>query len=106
MTQQSSLENYGVVEPDDNSETPGGNAEESSANGSMASRLQRALQFAPEDAEPYADDSCPWCLGTEFRESQASRINDPACVNCGARIPVDADWYQRGEKIAFTRHDL
>ena len=87
----------GAEEPHPDSETPRGN-----------SRRIGALKSAPPNAEPYEDDSCPWCLAPaeDFREAHSSQIDDPVCSNCNARIPVHMDWYQRGEKICFDRHDV
>lgn len=42
--------------------------------------------------------SCPWCLYPEeqFIYHDNGKVT---CENCRATIPVDMEWYQRGEKI-------
>lgn len=56
------------------------------------------------------DESCPFCLhpSDEFEERYRTDddvvgelLREPtvSCPNCEAAIPVDAEWYQRGEKI-------
>lgn len=72
------------------------------------SRWRKALRKAPENAEPLDKLSCPWCLGS--KDDFIVRTNDDVqgevlygrvviCGNCNAVIPVEADWYLRGEKI-------
>ena len=114
---QSSLGDFGadVPEADVDGETPGGSAEEDGTQNRGYSRRQIALKRAPEGAEPYADDSCPWCLGSaddfivktnDDVNGELPRSPQTSCGHCGAVIPTHMDWYQRGEKIAFERHDL
>lgn len=64
------------------------------------SRMELAMRHAPDDAEPFADDSCPWCLAPAERFNER---NDGVvgCGHCDARIPVDAEWYQDGKKMCF-----
>lgn len=59
-----------------------------------------ALKRAPDNAEPFADDSCPWCLGpaSDFVEHADGRVG---CPHCDSIIPTDAEWYQDGEKVCF-----
>ena len=95
---QTDLTAFGMSEeqqPTD--ETPRGN-----------SRRITAYKRAPKNAQPYEDDSCPWCLGPadDFREAVSPDIDDPVCSHCNGIIPVNEEWYQRGEKICFERHDL
>lgn len=97
MSDQASLGDFGADVPADEDETPGGNADEDGTQ--SYSKLQLAMKDAPDNAEPFADDSCPWCLAPsdDFDESG----DTVSCTNCDARIPVGADWYQRGEKICY-----
>jgi hypothetical protein len=45
-------------------------------------------------------DCCPWCLAAA--ETFDHRDDDrPRCGYCDAAIPVEADWYERGEKIVL-----
>lgn len=43
-------------------------------------------------------ESCPWCLypAEQFREYDDGSVG---CEHCHACIPVEADWYQEGQKI-------
>lgn len=92
---QASLNQFGVDVPeaDEVDETPGGSADEDGVR-----RMVLALDMAPDNAEPYADDSCPWCLApaSDFDESGKT-----SCGNCDAVIPTHMNWYQRGEKVCF-----
>lgn len=99
---QASLGDFGstVQEADDDSETLGGNADESGTRQRSYSRFELAMQLAPDNAEPFADDSCPWCLAPADDFSQAVD-GTVSCGNCEAVIPVDADWYQSGQKSCF-----
>lgn len=103
---QSSLSDFGGgVEQQPDGETPGGNGGKNGVR-----RLTIALREAPDNAEPFADDSCPWCLGSA--DDFVTKTNDDvpgelpqspqvSCGHCSAVIPVHMDWYQRGEKICF-----
>lgn len=55
--------------------------------------IEGALDLLAPDAEPFIEESCPWCC--------CPRISDGSCDHCEAEIPEDADWYQRGEKIVI-----
>lgn len=105
---QRSLGDFGVDvdEPEEETEkrevTGGGNL----------SRAQIALKRAPEGAEPYDDLSCPWCLGSKD-DFNIRTEDDPhtyvpegqdkvvSCGHCHASIPINADWYLRGEKVCL-----
>lgn len=47
------------------------------------------------------EPSCPWCLhpASEFTDQPDNKPLDKACPNCHTPVPVDEDWYKRGEKI-------
>jgi ribosomal protein S27AE len=52
--------------------------------------------LAPPDQRG-GNRSCPWCLANpETFEQHGER---PRCGHCDAAIPVNTEWYQRGEKI-------
>jgi len=93
---QSSLGDF-VASTDDTADTPGGKDDEDGTQQRGHSRLQVAMRLAPDDAEPFADDSCPWCLAPADRFDRSD--GSVECMNCTSRIPIDATWYQRGEKI-------
>lgn len=97
MGEQQSLAEFGAVEADSDDETPRGNADQG------LTRFAIAMNEAPDNAEPFADDSCPWCLASadDFRDAESPDIDKPVCNNCETVIPVDTDWYQNGEKVCF-----
>lgn len=98
MEDQSSLTQFGGgVETDSDGVTPGGNTVEDGVR-----KQKIALSEAPENAEPYADDSCPFCLAPadDFEEAPGD-LGDVSCGNCDSIIPVDADWYQEGIKVSL-----
>jgi hypothetical protein len=53
--------------------------------------------LAPPDQRG-GEDCCPWCLSAAatFEQHGDGR---PRCEFCDSAIPVNTDWYQRGEKI-------
>jgi hypothetical protein len=66
---------------------------------------QKSQLFTTESAlappeQRGGDGCCPWCLsGTGiFEHHEDGRVG---CGNCDAVIPIDADWYERGEKIVI-----
>jgi hypothetical protein len=102
---QSSLDQFGTDARDDDTDE----------RNRGYTRYQIAVREAPDGAEPFADDSCPWCLGsaddfvTKTNDDVTGTLpRDPqvSCGHCSAVIPTDMDWYQRGEKKAFTRHNV
>jgi hypothetical protein len=115
--QQSALDSWtsSNESEDDSGDTEEAQSDSKAADGvrkdanELASRLERIGAYVSEDAV-MDDESCPWCLhpSDEFivkRESdddvEGRLICDPqvSCPNCSAVIPVDAEWYQEGEKI-------
>lgn len=52
-----------------------------------------------EDAQPFADDSCPWCAAP----AETFRVYENGKIGCprSHQIPVDEKWYQRGRKVFF-----
>ncbi|HET7322748.1 MAG TPA: hypothetical protein VFJ06_00265 [Halococcus sp.] len=44
------------------------------------------------------DGCCPWCLAASktFEHHEDGRVG---CENCDAVIPINENWYERGEKI-------
>ena len=93
---QSNLADF--TEDDSGDETPGGNA----ARVGDLHPLERVMQRAPPCAEPSADDSCPWCLASsDCFTTELSPGDSVGCGHCDASIPVDEDWYERGEKIVL-----
>lgn len=60
----------------------------------------QALKKMPENAEPWATLSCPWCCAPEEDlTTELSEDDSVGCSNCEASIPVDAEWYLNGEKV-------
>jgi hypothetical protein len=55
--------------------------------------------LAPTDQRG-GDGCCPWCLSSAetFEHHDNGTVG---CSHCGAAIPTDADWYERGEKIVI-----
>lgn len=96
---QSSLDSWGV-EADDADETPRGNSTDDGAQERGMRVDVKAYQMMADDADPFADDSCPWCCAPAHQFTRKLSSGDSfACSNCEASIPVNADWYLRGEKI-------
>lgn len=69
-----------------------------------------AIREMPENGEPNADDSCPWCLGSsdDFKVKYIRDVGSPdglkrqvSCGHCDAVIPTDVEWYQNGVKMCF-----
>lgn len=80
----------------DSKAVEGGVSRQSESKGPTRLNLRVLSENATLD-----DDSCPWCLhpASEFRDLD---MNDKiGCPNCGGVIPVDAEWYQNGEKICL-----
>lgn len=50
------------------------------------------------DVSDRATESCPWCYTPP--ESFENGPTGVSCPTCSAVIPVDAAWYQDGEKVA------
>lgn len=54
-----------------------------------------------EDTRPDGDypelPPCPWCYSHNLIDGNRG----VACGECSASIPVDADWYQRGEVVGI-----
>lgn len=84
---------------DDFGETPGGNTDTSRSSTGLSPVALAESHLAP-DAQPFNDESCPWCCAPpeHFEETAEGQVG---CGHCDAIIPVDADWYQRGEKIVL-----
>ena len=97
---QNSLDSWGV-EADDADETPRGNSTDDGAQErGMRADVKAYRHFLADNAEPDADDSCPWCCApSDDFTTELSSDDSVACGNCSASIPVDEDWYTRGEKI-------
>ena len=53
-----------------------------------------------DEAAPDDPESCPWCLHPHLTQD-LNPTDSWACARCEARIPVDAGWYQRGEKVVL-----
>ena len=54
--------------------------------------------LAPPDQRG-GDGCCPWCLAAA--ETFEHHGDGARCGYCDARIPTDADWFERGEKIVL-----
>ena len=114
---QSALDAWGSSDGDDDeeevdSEPPETDVEPSRWSGPRSPFADPAIS----DDAVLTDYSCPWCLhpAEEFRLKYADDfIGEPmrnplvSCGNCSACIPVETDWYQRGEKICvrFTAQE-
>lgn len=92
---QQSLDQWNEEGGSDDS-TPGGRAPKTG----LRSDVKSYKHYLADNADPFADDSCPWCCAPAHQFTQKLSSGDSwGCKNCSASIPVDADWYQRGEKI-------
>lgn len=98
---QSNLGDWGVDTPEPEEDEEETQVTESSEGG--RSRFEKAMDEAPDNAEPFDDLSCPWCLGPkdDFKTEEVAGERQVSCTNCSAVIPTTADWYLRGEKIAI-----
>jgi len=111
---QSALSAWGSDESDDTDEDTEPNSDDTGGSHSPSTSDPDTRTRDPFDFPTISDDavftigSCPWCLepaskfdlkypddfiGEPIRNPQVS------CGNCSACIPVEQDWYQRGEKV-------
>ena len=84
MAEQASLGDFGV---ETNPEPTG-----------VRENVRNLKKLLDDDAEPWNDHSCPWCCAPprKFRRRYGDTVG---CGSCDSAIPVEADWYNRGEKI-------
>jgi ribosomal protein S27AE len=80
---------------DDPDDEPGETATTERESSSSAKRMN----LAPPEQRG-GNGCCPWCLAaTEtFDHRDDGRVR---CGHCDASIPVETDWYERGEKIVL-----
>lgn len=94
---QNSLDRWGLEGGSDDP-TPRGRAPKKG----MRSDVKSYKHHLADNADPFADDSCPWCCApADDFTTELSSDDSVGCGNCSARIPVDAEWYKRGEKIVL-----
>lgn len=47
------------------------------------------------------EPSCPWCLHPESEFEPSPYEGKLTCPACHTPVPVEAEWYQRGEKVCL-----
>jgi len=111
---QSALSGWGTDKSDATDKDTDADSDDAggSHNGSVSESVTRTRD--PFDFPTISEDavftigSCPWCLEPASKFSLkytddfiGEPMRDPlvSCSNCSASIPVEEDWYQRGEKV-------